>query len=470
MKRVRKHKTVYIWIFILLVSWVSFFAIGIFALDPDFGWHYAMGKYILLHHAIPVTDPFSYTMPSFPFIDHEWLTNVFIAIGYDHIGIVGLAAVFALFPILTVLLVSKRRTLPWLILPTMLALELLLPRGGIRPQEITWFMLALLLFLWNNKKIWNTTRLFLPLLFVLWANLHGGFFLGIFVLFFILVVDSFQKKKLQIVNLLIVGISVLATFINPYGLRLWFEVWMQLSDTHLHWTIGEWLPFYGSIEIPLFFLFLMGTYLWWKFKKDVPWWESGLFFLLFLAALTSLRNAALFAIISIPYVSTLLLFFITSVHKDKLTRHRIHIFFLVLCGIAVLSAGFMFYENFTTPNIIPTKAVTFLKKHPFRGNLFSNYDWGGYLIWKYPDKKVFVDGRMPSWRWNVWPESQTVPAHESAWAYKDYRNIVYQGEYKDFFKKYNITRILWKKKDIFVKKEWRKIYEDTDVVVLEKVN
>lgn len=32
------------------------------------------------------------------------------------------------------------------------------------------------------------------------------------------------------------------------------------------------------------------------------------------------------------------------------------------------------------------------------GNIFNTYEWGGYLIWKLPKMKVFVDGRMPAWK------------------------------------------------------------------------
>jgi hypothetical protein len=29
------------------------------------------------------------------------------------------------------------------------------------------------------------------------------------------------------------------------------------------------------------------------------------------------------------------------------------------------------------------------------GNIFNNYGWGGYLIWTIPEKKLFIDGRLP---------------------------------------------------------------------------
>src|SRR3990167_10696773 len=81
-----------------IVMWglvgVTLWLVGWRTLDPDFGWHVRMGNYILAN-GIPQTDPLSYTMPNFPFIDHEWLTNVLMAVGYERLGMAGLAGGFA---------------------------------------------------------------------------------------------------------------------------------------------------------------------------------------------------------------------------------------------------------------------------------------------------------------------------------------------------------------------------------------
>ena len=44
-------------------------------------------------------------------------------------------------------------------------------------------------------------------------------------------------------------------------------------------------------------------------------------------------------------------------------------------------------ENF------PDKTFTYLKEHKIEGNILNRYGWGGYLIYKMPEKKVFIDGR-----------------------------------------------------------------------------
>ena len=63
--------------------------------------------------------------------------------------------------------------------------------------------------------------------------------------------------------------------------------------------------------------------------------------------------------------------------------------------------------KFNEDAFYPRQAVAFLKTHPSSGNLCSTYNWGGYLIWKLPEKKVCIDGRMPSWKQKSSPKEST---------------------------------------------------------------
>ena len=78
-----------------------------------------------------------------------------------------------------------------------------------------------------------------------------------------------------------------------------------------------------------------------------------------------------------------------------------------------------------------------MKDHLPAGRIFSEYNWGGYLIWKLPEKKVFIDGRMPSWRWKDNPEG------ELGAAFDDYSDILSgDKDYKGMFTKYNVDTVL----------------------------
>jgi hypothetical protein len=71
--------------------------------DHDFGWHIRMGQ-LILAKGIPATDPFSYTMPSYPFVDHEWLADILLVQLYPIIGYPGLGVIYTFIAVAALLL------------------------------------------------------------------------------------------------------------------------------------------------------------------------------------------------------------------------------------------------------------------------------------------------------------------------------------------------------------------------------
>jgi hypothetical protein len=47
--------------------------------------------------------------------------------------------------------------------------------------------------------------------------------------------------------------------------------------------------------------------------------------------------------------------------------------------------------------LFPCKAIEVMQSDPeYRDlKLFNNFGWGGFLIWTWPEKQLFIDGRMP---------------------------------------------------------------------------
>ena len=88
----------------------------------------------------------------------------------------------------------------------------------------------------------------------------------------------------------------------------------------------------------------------------------------------------------------------------------------------------------------PVRTVEYLRTLDYRGNLFSNYGWGGYLIWKYPEKKVYIDGRMSNFVGDEKPG-------ETGYVFREYLGI---GEDEitlgEIFNKYDVEVVLWPRK------------------------
>jgi hypothetical protein len=470
---------------------IMFYSVASKTLDPDFGWHLQVGR-ILWEKGIPETDPFSYTMPSFPWVDHGRWSDVAIAKIYEFSGMMGLSLVSSIIILLALAVAIPRPLWTWSFVPLMLGAGVLVTRSGIRPQIEDWLILSVLLRILFNEQWWRKWRWFVPVGFAIWANLHGGFVMGYGVMATSLSVGWLQKKKIIWKDAVVMVLSVIATLVNPYGISLWHEVWLTLSDTHLRFSIAEWMPFYTKVEMGMWLLTAMILAVvrtkFHSFKLS----RLVVLAVLFAAGLSSLRNTPLYILIAVPIVAEWTKDLYDSLRGNEEATRRAKIFYGILIAIAVsvfaVESGVPFWKIATGRWLqYPEAAVTYLNlnKRDFEGRLFSSYGWGGYLIWKLPKEKVFIDGRMPSWRWKA-------PAGESDWAFKDYEKII-KGEFEEQFEKYNIRMVLWNKEvkqvetggwliDLFVKDEkldksfleklkekgWTEVYQDDLAVIYER--
>lgn len=423
--------------FLCIIAWGS-----TQGLDPDFGWHLRMGQ-LILSRGVPKTDPFSYTMPSYPFVDHEWLTNVGIALLFPHIGIFGLS-ILSSFLAFSALLIQ----IPWKlkkisIIPLFLCVGALSTYMGIRPQVLSWLFFSILLLMLFHKSWWRILRFFLPLLFLLWVNVHGSFPIGLVVLCLYIGLACLQEKKIHIIDLVISLVCVGVTCITPYGYRMWWEVWMQMSDSSLRWSISEWLPAFFFVNY--FFLLLLPISIVFIFitRKRFTLFQGTLYIVLLLFGLSSTRNVPFWLIISFPMTTQAIAYFIKDIASIPFAVERFRkaygAYFTVIVVVIlwVTIPGVFSFDKKLSVDYYPSHAITYLQKNPSSGNVVSLYEWGGYLIWKLPAKKVFIDGRMPSWR------RVAAPANESKNAFADYNAIVSgTKKFTPFAKKYHIDTIV----------------------------
>lgn len=482
---------------------------GIVSLDPDFGWHIRLGQ-LISSNGLFATDPFSYTMPSFPYIDHEWLTNIFLANGFRVLGKPGLAIFYSILALLSLFLslntsysskVKKTKLDPlFYSMLFIVGAGVLFPFFGIRPQVQSWLLFSIFVDLILNEKLKTKLFFLLPLLTFIWVNLHGSFALGLVAIFLTVILKSVKQRKVWVHGLMTWGMCLLCSFVNPYGPRIWHEVWLSVSDTSLRWSVQEWMPVFFSFDIFYLFLAALSGVLIKKYSKIFTLEALGLNLFLFLQSFLSVRHVPLWLMIDLPMVFVALKEVYWEVKKIKFGEERLRktlnftliiffIFFISNFLLQMFGPGKFLSED----GYYPQSAVNYIKSNTPDGQVFSTYNWGGYLIWKLPEKKVFIDGRMPSWRWSGNKEG------ESNYIMKDYRNILKGKEdYKVHFLKYNIDTVLWeksKKPSVFDNLEdkllvlamgknypgkkfnlveslandgWNKVYEDTVAVIYHK--
>jgi len=430
-----------VFVFFCFFASVFFFK-GVTYLDADFGWHVRLGQYILAH-GIPKTDPFSYTMPSYPFIDHEWLTNILLFPLFTQLGMVGTSAVFVVICFVAVGIQIPRKNLWLAVVPVVGALTILFPYFGVRNQVISWLFFSLLMKLLWDEKLWQRWRWTLPLIMLLWVNMHGSFLFGI-VIVGLFIGTRIMRKQATASDIGVFLLSVGAMLLNPYGLRMLQESWVLASDENLHWRYGEWMPviFEKNILVYCYFIFSVGFIL--SIRKKVRKDTLVCLVIILAAGISSIRHLPFFIIAAIPYTTQALAFWMHTVGKQKkqilLVKQVSWGLVTVIIGVCLLSMKIEYTRaaTLTEEKAYPKDAVMYLREHMPQKNILSVYEWGGYLDWKLPEKKVFSDGRMPSW------ELKNPSVHESSDIFQEEEQL-YSGDISlaQEVKKYDIDTVLF---------------------------
>jgi hypothetical protein len=390
----------------LLLSMSSFFSLN----DPDYFWHYREGEYIFQNHSIAYGDRYSFSMPGFEWINHEWASDTLMYAIERYLGTTALSLWYVFLFALTIWIVaaSKKRKLNIIdFIVGVVGFGTLLEYVGVRQQMYTLLFFALLIYVLQKnraKVLW-----FLPLLFAVWANIHAGFTAGIAAFGLVVMyklylwfVDKSEEGKDWPVYVVTGLLSIAATLLNPYGVRVYEVILMTLGDSYMTKYIDEWLSLLINVS-NRYFVFLAVFLALFSFKqaKESPYRHLILLIpFFFLLPWRSVKYVPYFVIIAIPYLLDTtdgLLSPSHIKHYKKVATSAVGLLPLaafVLGGIFFIWPGILLEVR---QSGYPSEAaVSALRSDPGE-RVFNHYNWGGYLIRYVPEKKYFIDGRMPSW-------------------------------------------------------------------------
>ena len=258
--------------------------IGLFVLvadtvkDPDLWWHLRAGEYIVQNSAIPKSDPgFAFTAAGRTWSTHEWLSEAFLWQLHKFAGFPGLSLFFAglitaAYALAFIRSPGKPYAAGFVILLAALAA---LPVLNVRPQMFTLFFLSLLILLLEKyfEKPALPILIGLPIMMLVWVNLHGGFLLGIAVIITYLLGKFIELRTGQAADdglqpaytrqdlFRLTGalvLSVVVTGINPGGYRIYAFPLGTLSSPAIQRFIVEWFSpdFHEADWVPLAILLL----------------------------------------------------------------------------------------------------------------------------------------------------------------------------------------------------------------------
>lgn len=430
-------------IFVLVLAGLSYGWLATRLLsDAGIGWHIRNGERMLATHAVTRTDPFSSTMSGQPWYAWEWLYDLAIARIHDACGLNGVTFVTALLIALTVAAVFRIALRRGASLPVGVTLIILATFSSAihffaRPHVLSWLLTVVWFCILDSSQ--HTRRLFwLPVLTLVWANLHGGFLLG-FVLLGIYLADSMieafvshdppgrQAAGKRCKTLATVGVlCVLASFVNPYGYKLHVHIYQYLSSRFLMNHIEEFLSpdFHGAAQKCFAVLLLIVILAVAAARRKL---RAAHLLVLLLAAYSGLyaaRNipvsSILFVLVAGPLLSRAIAeagskhelpswvsgcFSRLQAYADRMGRMeaslRVHLWPLaaVILGLWICAhEGRLGSRQIMTSHFdekrFPVQAVDEIIRQDLQEPIFAVDYWGGYLIYRlYPQTKVVLDDR-----------------------------------------------------------------------------
>ncbi len=482
---------------VLLLIWIMAVRVP---LDTDMWWHLRAGEETVAQHAVYRVDTFSSTRSGTEWINHSWLSQVLMYGIFRAANFTGLSIWVAACAVISMGLVYLQMKGHPLLRGAVLLLAAVTSSvvWSPRPQIMSLVLLSLVTWLISKFKDNLNWRIliWLPPIFALWGNLHGGYVIGLIYLGAVLagdVLERFSKAASgeQILNQpiwILVGFAVLsglAVLINPFGIAIWQIPFNTVGVETLQNLINEWASpdFHQAFQQPMLWM-LLGLMAIFALSDRKPSGRELIPVLAFSwAAFTARRNFGPFAIVAAPVLATQLSFVADNWFMAVRERFEIlktiaeeaanskrnfnplvrNLTNLTLIGTLLFAAGLKTYQvnegslmDRYEVEMFPMGAVSWMEDRDLTGNIFNEYNWGGYLIYRLPESRVFVDGRTDLFGDEV---------------LDDYLLIMRSGEgWEDLVRDYDLDYLLLRRDSPLAlsaeKSGWDVLYKDDTTVIM----
>jgi tetratricopeptide (TPR) repeat protein len=408
---------------IIFVYFLFFWPIE--ALDTDLWYHLSGGRYFFAQGEIPHTTFFSFLTPQREYVNYYWLFQclvykIFTWGNYYGLIILKTTIFTIMFSMIAIYLFrqQKERALFYFSIVFALYMLIFIPRFNlIRPHIFSYFFIVLFLYIFE----FQPTRLFfLPVIAVLWCNLHGVEYHVILLITLCYLVDYFadlfrKREKLQLRHLRFIApvlLTIAAIYLTPYGSRL---LGVPFTSTHFasnyiselrEIQFGNLFMFqFTSSGISLqttfnFLILLPCISLFLSFRRK----QARISHLLLMAGGIILLSKGVrlvyeFSLLVLPLICANPIFVPLASDQRKLKKASVAILYLTLFLLTTISLMYYFNNPPRYPfsaSRLPEGIVTFLNHIPANGKILSHPNWGGYLQWKlYPKYTIFMDMQVP---------------------------------------------------------------------------
>ena len=476
--------------FALIAVWIQFL-LPYSIQDPDIWWHLRDAAEQLHAHAFLNQDAFSFTAIHAPWINHEWLAELPYWLGWHLAGARGLrfvtgAAIEIIF--IGVYWLAYRRSASWpcATLATLVASLLSTVSFGPRTLLFGWICLVAELIVFELFEQIPYLALSLPLLFLVWINLHGSWLIGIILLAVFSTSGLFDIDRGLIRSpsfnsthrrclALVLPLSLCALLGNPYG---WHLVAYPF-DLAFHQTLNishveEWRPLdlqssRGVIFLASLLVLFLTQIITLPIRRRA--WTLSELALVAIGSYAACRHSRflfLAGILVMPILARQVAGLISFARVNSNSRYSTGPRMRFLMNTTLLVATLLSCHaqlarstrRLATENErFPQAALPFLKSFHPKGQLFNECLWGGYLAFNTPQLPVFIDSRF-----DIYERNGTL---------RDYVDIINLKNSLFLLQKYQIRYVLFERDSPLVyllqqTPDWQPLYDDGNTILLER--
>ena len=411
--------------------------------------HLAYGRLIWEEKSLPATEPLMPLATGMAFVDTAWLCQVIGYLTVSHLGHAGLQGLYALSIAICVALLAARTYQKtrsgWFSLLTMggFLMSAGMSLSIIRPQIGGMVCFLMLLFRLTGRRLHRSDWILIPALFAVWANIHGSFLTGLFLMSsFVLgraidvgirtgswraIIRDHRVRR----NFLLLELAAAAVVLNPYGIGVYSAVLQVAANPNLN-DLVEWHPqvlqettgvLFGATIVALAILYRCSP-------RRVRSWEVISLVVLGWATFNTSRMIVWWA----PVAMLLL-----AVHGQAVWRRwrrlpripeaparagkwsvvtvgLIWIFFAYSpLGIRLIHGKSPTLER-SVSSETPLAVARYLREKPPAGQIFNTFEWGDYLQWAGPEGlKIFVNSHAHLVPREVWLAYMQISDVQSGW-------------------------------------------------------
>jgi hypothetical protein len=374
-------------------------ACGLTPMHTDSWWQLRAGRDMWGSHRVMLSDLYSHTAYGTFWVNHEWLAELAYYAMFRFGGL-PLVTLFAASLIVTAWALSwrlgtgaARERVIWIGLAVIASSSWWQPR----PHAFSLLFIVMTVTLIATWRVW-----WLPLVFLVWANCHGGVLLG----FVFLAAGLGARVLLDLPKwrtaAAVVLLCAAATTATPLGVSFWFEIPRSLARIRLY-PFDEWQRprLTAPNLLPFWIIAAAFCYGLWRNRhrvRNLPGNEATLYacaLVMLPLALSAIRNVGPFLMVAAPAMTTLVPLGRRSTIAAAEERTRLNAAIAAIAAAGVAAALAWAYTN-RIPKLrwdpIPAGAIAALRQCP--DNLYNRYDQGGYLLWLVPERRVYLDGRQ----------------------------------------------------------------------------